>query len=189
MTRDDGRFLAAMTIVTRALPFGLSRILAPSDVGYLLISLGTFLLNLVFLALFRGTMRLDLSLAVTLAFGIAAVINYILNRVLNFRSHGAVGKQFVLFAVIEVSNYLVFVLGLTDLLAAMGVYYELARIVSACFEGVYLYCALRWLVFRDTLGSQSVAVPAEAANGGPGAGAEGEADTDAVGREAASREA
>lgn len=152
MKRENARFADAMTAVTRALPFGLSRIVSPSDVGYLLISLATFLLNLVLLALFHGTLRIMLPLAVSLAFGIAAVVNYVANRVLNFRSHGAVGKQFVMFTVIEVSNYLLFVLLLTDLLAAVGVYYELARIISACCEGVYLYCGMRWLVFRDTLG-------------------------------------
>lgn len=153
MTRD-ARFASAMTAVTRALPFGLSRVLAPSDTGFLLISLATFLLNLAFLALFHGAMRMALPLAVTLAFGIAAVINYVANRVLNFRSHGAVGRQFAIFTAIEVSNYLLFVLGLTDLLAAVGVYYELARIISACCEGLYLYGSMRWLIFRDTLPSR-----------------------------------
>lgn len=151
MTRD-GRFAAAMTAVARVLPFGLSRIVSPSDVGYLLISLATFLLNLVLLALFHGTLRMMLPLAVTLAFAIAAVVNYVANRVLNFRSHGAVGRQFLMFVLVEVSNYLIFVLALTDLLAAVGVYYELARVISACGEGIYLYCGMRWLVFRDTRG-------------------------------------
>lgn len=150
MTRENARFAGAMTAVTRVLPFGLSRYVGPSEVGYLVISLGTFLLNLVFLGLFHGVLRVGLSVAVTLAFGLAAVINYVLNRVFNFRSHDAVGRQFVLFSAIEVSNYLLFVLGLTDLLAAAGVYYELARVISACCEGVYLYCGMRWLIFRDT---------------------------------------
>lgn len=144
-----------MTVVTRALPFGLSRYVGPADVGFLLISLGTFLLNLVFLAFFHGELRVGLSVAVTLAFGLAAVINYVLNRVFNFRSHAAAGKQFALFAAIEVSNYLLFVLGLTDLLASVGVYYELARIISACCEGIYLYCGMRWLIFRDDTGAPS----------------------------------
>ena len=152
--KREARFAAAMTAVTRVLPFGLSRVLGPSEVGYLIISLGTFLVNLVLLALFFGTLRFPLSLAVTLAFGIAAVINYVLNRILNFRSHDAVGRQFSVFTAIEVSNYLIFVLGLTDLLHSAGVYYELARIISACCEGIYLYCAMRWLIFRDTLPSR-----------------------------------
>ena len=51
---------------------------------------------------------------------------------------------------VSASNYLIFVLGLTDLLSAVGVYYELSRIIAACCEAVYLYCMMRWVVFRDT---------------------------------------
>jgi hypothetical protein len=51
---------------------------------------------------------------------------------------------------VSASNYLIFVLGLTDLLSAVGVYYELSRILAACCEAVYLYCMLRWVVFRDS---------------------------------------
>ena len=150
MTRE-ARFAAAMTAVTRALPFGLSRVVTPRILGYLLINLCTFCLDLLLLYLFHGVLRLPLPAAVTLSFGSAAVASYVGNRVLNFRSHGAVGKQVVTFAVVEVSNYFVFVLGLTDLLAQAGVYFEIARILAACCEGVYLYCCMRWLVFRDTL--------------------------------------
>jgi hypothetical protein len=48
------------------------------------------------------------------------------------------------------------VLGLTDLLSAVGVYYELSRILAACCEAVYLYCMLRWVVFRDTADADAV---------------------------------
>jgi hypothetical protein len=69
---------------------------------------------------------------------------------LNFRSHAAVGAQLPLFIAVSASNYLIFVLGLTDLLAALGVYYELARVIAALCEAGYLYCLMRWVVFRDT---------------------------------------
>ena len=69
---------------------------------------------------------------------------------LNFRCHADVGRQLPLFVAVSASNYLIFVLGLTDLLSAVGVYYELARVIAACCEAVYLYCMLRWVVFRDT---------------------------------------
>jgi hypothetical protein len=60
---------------------------------------------------------------------------------------------------VSASNYLIFVLGLTDLLSAVGVYYELSRILAACCEAVYLYCMLRWVVFRDTADADADAVP------------------------------
>ena len=144
------RFAAAMTSITGKLPFGLSRVVAPSVVGYLLINLCTFFLDLALLAVFHGGLKLPLPVAVTLSYGSAGTVSYIANRVLNFRSHGPLGRQVPLYVVIMASNYFIFVLGLTNVLAAAGVFYELARVIAACCEGVYLYCCMRWLVFRDT---------------------------------------
>src|SRR5271165_548352 len=116
------RYAAAMTVVTRRLPFGLSRVVAPSLLGYLLINLCTFFLDLAVLAVAHGVLKwpLPVYLAVT------------------------------------ASNYLIFVLGLTDLLASAGVYFELARVIAAVCEAAYLYTMMRWVVFRDTLGAGKV---------------------------------
>jgi hypothetical protein len=73
--------------------------------------------------------------------------------VLNFRSHDNVGRQFPVYVAVSVSNYLIFVLGLTDLLSAVGVYYEFSRVLAACCEAVYLYSMLRWVVFRGSPGA------------------------------------
>jgi putative flippase GtrA len=143
------RFAALVAAITRRLPFGLSEVVAPSLVGYLLINLCTFFIDVGLLGLFHGSLRLPIPVAVTLSYGTASVLSYVLNRVLNFGSHEAVGKQFPLYVVVSGSNYLIFVLGLTDLLSTVGVYYELSRVLAACCEAVYLYCMLRWVVFRD----------------------------------------
>ena len=82
------------------------------------------------------------------------MISYVLNRVLNFRSHDDVGRQFPVYVAVSASNYLIFVLGLTDLLSAVGVYYELSRVIAACCEAVYLYTMLRFVVFRGSPGAQ-----------------------------------
>jgi putative flippase GtrA len=139
-----------MTAITRRLPFGLSEVVAPSLVGYLLINLCTFFIDLGLLGLFHGTFRWPIPAAVTLSYGTASAISYVLNRILNFRSHENVGRQFPVFAAVSASNYLIFVLGLTDLLSAVGVYYEFSRVIAACCEAVYLYCMMRFVVFRDT---------------------------------------
>jgi putative flippase GtrA len=144
------RFAAAMAAITRRLPFGLSEVVAPSMVGYLLINLCTFFIDLGLLGLFHGHFRLPPWLAVTLSYSAASVISYTVNRILNFGSHEPVGKQFPVYVLVSASNYLIFVLGLFDLLTASGVYYELSRILAACCEAVYLYCMMRWVVFRDT---------------------------------------
>lgn len=139
-----------MTAVAHRLPFGLSRVVAPSLLGYLLINLCTFFLDLAILGVAHGVLRWPLPLAVTVSYGTASLTSYALNRVLNFRSHAAVGAQLPLFVAVSASNYLIFVLGLTDLLAAVGVYFELARVIAALCEAAYLYCMMRWVVFRDT---------------------------------------
>jgi putative flippase GtrA len=176
------RFAAAMTAVTRRLPFGLSRVVAPSLLGYLLINLCTFVLDLSLLAAFHGGLKWPLPVAVTLSYGSASVISYVLNRVLNFRSHAAVGAQFPLFVAVSASNYLIFVLGLTDGLAAAGVYFEFARAIAALCEAVYLYSMMRWVVFRDTR-----PVPRGAASATSAAGATGNTPAaDATGVPAAS---
>ncbi len=87
------RFAALMTAITRRLPFGLSEVVAPSLVGYLLINLCTFFVDLGLLGLFHGTIRWPIPVAVTLSYGTASVISYVLNRVLNFRSHDAMGTR------------------------------------------------------------------------------------------------
>jgi putative flippase GtrA len=156
-----------MTAITRRLPFGLSEVVAPSLVGYLLINLCTFFIDLSLLGLFHGTFRWPIPAAVTLSYGTASVISYVLNRILNFRSHDDVGRQFPLYVAVSASNYLIFVLGLTDLLSAVGVYYELARVIAACCEAVYLYTMLRFVVFRGSPGAmgarEQVTAAAEAA--------------------------
>ena len=167
-------YAAAMTAITKRLPFGLSNVVEPNLLGYLLINLCTFGVDLALLGLFHGREKLPIPIAVTLSYGTASLLSYVLNRVFNFRSHADVGRQLPIFVAVSASNYLIFVLGLTDLLSAVGVYYELARIIAACCEGVYLYCMLRWVVFRDTAESRANADDdpgswegAAAATGGP----------------------
>ena len=142
-----------MTAITRRLPFGLSEVVAPSLVGYLLINLCTFFIDLGLLGLGHGTFRWPIPVAVTLSYGTASLVSYVLNRVLNFRSHDDVGRQFPLYVAVSASNYLIFVLGLTDLLSSLGIYYEFSRIIAACCEAVYLYTMLRFVVFRGSPGA------------------------------------
>ena len=151
------RYAALMTAATARLPFGLAEVIAPSMLGYLLINLCTFFVDLGLLGVFHGIARWPIPVAVTLSYGTASAISYTANRILNFHSHAAVGRQFPLFVAVSASNYLIFVLGLTDLLAGVGVYFELARVIAALCEAAYLYCMMRWVVFRDTRGSGDTA--------------------------------
>jgi putative flippase GtrA len=145
-----------MAAIARRLPFGLSGVVPPNIVGYLLINGCTFCLDLSLLTLFHGVFGVMLPVAVTLGYSIASLVSYTANRILNFQSHGSVGTQLPLYVGILTVNYLVFILGLVDGLAAIGVEYQAARAIAACCEGVFLYCCMRWLVFRDAMGSTPV---------------------------------
>jgi putative flippase GtrA len=166
-------FASAMQAIARRLPFGLSEVIPPNVVGYLLINGCTFGLDLGLLTLFHGGFKVWLPLAVTLSYSIASLVSYTCNRIFNFRSHGSVGTQLPLYVGILVINYLVFILGLVDGLNALGVEYQAARILAACCEGVFLYCCMRWLVFRDAMGNnpvgpQHVAEAADSSSGSVG---------------------
>jgi hypothetical protein len=62
-----------MTAVAHRLPFGLSRVVAPSLLGYLLINLCTFFLDLSILAVAHGVLHWPLPVAVTVSYGTASL--------------------------------------------------------------------------------------------------------------------
>jgi putative flippase GtrA len=130
------------------LPFGLNSVVAPTFLGFCLINGFTFGVDLMLLTALHGGLKLPLPIAVTVAYACAFTLSYALNRVLNFRSHAAVGPQFAVYVVVVVVNYLAFILGVSSLLVALGVEYRLARVVAGVCEAVYVYSAMRWVVFR-----------------------------------------
>jgi hypothetical protein len=71
------------------------------------------------------------------------------NKFFNFRSHAPAGKQFAVYVVVVVINYLVWILGVGSGLAALGLDYRISRLVAGACEAVYMYAAMRWVVFRS----------------------------------------
>lgn len=138
-----------MATIARRLPFGLSRIVAPSFLGFAVINGFTFSVDLGLLSLCHGVLRWPYPAAVTLSYLTAFTLSFVLNRAFNFRSHEALGPQTTKYAVAIAINYAAFVLGVGDGLTALGVEYQLARILSGLCEGVYMYSVMRWVVFRD----------------------------------------
>ncbi|RAS70249.1 putative flippase GtrA [Lentzea atacamensis] len=143
------RFHALMEVVVRWLPFGLSKIVAPSLLGFALINGFTFAVDLVLLTVFRSGLGLPVPVAFTVAYVLAFGLSFVLNRALNFRSHAPVGPQAGLYAVAILINYLAFILGVGSALAAIGVQYHLSRIVAGACEAAFLYSVMRWIIFRD----------------------------------------
>ena len=143
------RFSAVMAAIAGRLPFGLSRVVSARLLGYAVISTLTFSLDLALLTAFHGGLRWPLPVAVTAAYVLASGLGYLLNRTLNFRSHGAVGPQLTVYAAVVTVNFLALILGVSTGLTALGLDYRLARLTAAACECVYMYAAMRWLVFRD----------------------------------------
>jgi putative flippase GtrA len=139
-----------MAAIVRRLPFGLSRIVAPSLLGFAIINGFTFSMDLGLLSLCHGVLKWPYPAAVTLSYLTAFALSFVLNRAFNFRSHESLGPQTTKYVVAVGINYAAFVLGVGDALTAIGVEYQLARILSGLCEGVYMYCVMRWVVFRGT---------------------------------------
>lgn len=141
------RFAGFCAAVVRRLPGPLRRVVAPTFLGFALINSTTFAIDLLLLTLLRSGFGLPLPLAVTIGYVVAFALAYVLNRWLNFRSHAPVGPQTGRYVAVVVVNYLAFILGLSTGLAALGVPYQLARLAAGACEAVYMYCAMRWVVF------------------------------------------
>lgn len=153
-TRRGERFTAVMVAIVRRLPFGLARVVAPNMLGFAVISTFTFSVNLVLLIAFHGGLGWPVPVSITLAYLVGSGLGYLLNRSLNFRSHGAVGPQVGVYTVVATVNYFAWILGIGAGLAAVGVDYRLARVIAGACESVYMYAAMRWLVFRDAQAAQ-----------------------------------
>jgi putative flippase GtrA len=158
--------------VAARLPFGLSRVVSARLLGFAVISSVTFTLDLALLTAFHGGLRWPLPAGITAAYALSSGLGYVLNRALNFRSHGAVGPQLTVYAAVVTVNYLALILGVSTGLAALGLDYRLARLAAAACECVYMYSGLRWLVFRDTAGpGRDTAGPRRDTAAGDGAAA------------------
>ncbi len=149
-TARGERFTGVMAAIARRLPFGLARIVPPNLLGFAVINGFTFACDLALLTAIHGVLHWPVALSITLSYGTASGLSYLLNRALNFHSHGAVGRQVAIYAAVIIVNYLAWILGVGAGLAALGVSYQLARVVAGMCEAIYMYAALRWLVFRDT---------------------------------------
>jgi putative flippase GtrA len=123
-------------------------VVAPTFLGFCLINGLTFGLDLAFLTGLRGGMGLPVPIAVTVAYAFAFTLSYLLNRTFNFQSHAPVGPQVGVYVVVVAVNYLVFILGVCSVLTAIGAHYQLSRVVAGICEAVYMYSAMRWVVFR-----------------------------------------
>ncbi len=148
--RAPEQFLRLISFLHGRLPEALREWVPVTFIGYALINGSGFVLDITCLWVFYEHLHWYYPVAVTVGYAIAGLYSLLLNRWLNFQSHGSLTKQGGRYTIGLVSQYFIFILGLSSLLHWFGVNAEVARVVSACCEGVYLYLLMRWWVFKGT---------------------------------------
>ena len=124
-------------------------------------------MDLALLTAFHGGLRWPLPVGITASYALASGLGYVLSRWLNFRSHGAVSPQLTVYTAVVTVNFLAIILSVTTGLAALGIQYQLARLAATACECVYMYAAMRWLVYpRRGQPGRSTARSAAARTGG-----------------------
>ena len=141
-------FLRLITTIHSELPGFVRSRLPVTFIGYAIINGSAFFLDITCLWVFYNHFHWFYPVAVTVGYAIAAVYSFLLNRWLNFQAHGHVIEQGAGYTAGIISQYVIFILGLSSLLHWFGVNAELARVISACCEGIYLYVFIRLWVFR-----------------------------------------
>lgn len=144
------RFAIACEWVRRHLPGPLSRWIPANLIGFCALNLCTFSLDMALLTLLYRGAGLPNPVAISISYGTALTLAYLLNRWLNFRSHAPVGPQAASYVAVVAANYFVLILGVGSGLTALGVQFQLARLLAGLCEAAWMYCAMRWIVFRDT---------------------------------------
>ena len=142
------RFTRWCEAVVARLPFGLDRIVPATLLGFGLINSFTFGVDLLLLTLLHSGLGVPVPVSITLAYVAAFGLAFLLNRSFNFHSHAPMGTQAVVYAAVVLVNYLAFILGVGSGLVALGMEYHLARLAAGACEAVYMYSAMRWIVFR-----------------------------------------
>ena len=158
-------FLRLITAIHSVLPGFVRSRLPVTFIGYAIINGSAFILDIICLRIFNNHLHWWFPMAVTVGYAIAGIYSFLLNRWLNFQSHGHVVEQGAGYSVGLISQYVVFILGLSSLLHWLGMNATLARVISACCEGIYLYVFIRLWVFRSTPGSHKEAAPSDSPAG------------------------
>jgi len=142
------RFDLATATVWRRLPARVRDWVPQTLVGFVAINGFTFSLDLALLALLYDGLGVPHPVAISVGYGVAFTLAFVLNRWLNFHAHGDVGGQVGRYVLVVVLNYTVLILGVGSGLTALGVPFLLARLAAGLAEAVWMYSAMRWWVFR-----------------------------------------
>ena len=160
-------FADVTTRIRAAVPTRLQRVLPITFIGYAMINGSAFLLDMGFLAIITHFWKLPYSVAFSIGYALASVYAFFLNRWLNFREHGDLGKQSGKYVFVIASNYLIWIVGFASVLDWLGVHVMIARVIAACLEGLYIYLLLRlWVFPRRRCEADAVTVESPDDSGG-----------------------
>lgn len=143
------QFARLCAAVTARLPFGLSCVVPSTFVGFAAINGSTFAADLLILTVLHSHWQVPYAVAIGVGYAVAFALSFVLNRVLNFRSHDPVGRQTLVYLGVVAVN-LAILIAVSSGLEAVGVQYQVARVAAGACEGLFMYCAMRWVVFRGT---------------------------------------
>ncbi len=118
-----------------------------SAVRFVLVGGASFVADAGALFLLHGVLRLWLPLATVLAYGVAFVINFGLNRGWAFGSTGALGGQVHRYLWLVAANLVLTVVGVQGL-TWLGLVYLGSKLVTSTVLAVLNYVAFRRWVFR-----------------------------------------
>ncbi|WP_298886755.1 GtrA family protein [uncultured Serinicoccus sp.] len=130
------------------LPAPVARVVPETAIGFAAISGTTYAIDLTLLAVLFDVLHWPYPLAVTTGYVVAFGLAFLLNRWLNFQSHGPLGRQTGRYVVTVLANYVLFILALSTTLEWLGVQYLAARLVAGACEAVFMYVMMRSFVFR-----------------------------------------
>lgn len=122
----------------------------PTAIGFAVLSSFTYAIDLSLLSLLFDGLGVPYPIAVTVGYAVAFSLSFLLNRWLNFQSHGSVSRQSGRFVLTVVANYLLFILALSTTLEALGINYFAARLIAGACEAVFMYVMMRVYIFRGT---------------------------------------
>lgn len=132
------------------LPARLRRIVPPTAIGFAVLSSLTYAIDLALLSVLFDGLGVPYPVAVTVGYVVAFSLSFLLNRWLNFQSHGSVSRQSGRFVLTVVANYVLFILALSTTLEALGVNYFVARLAAGACEAVFMYVMMRAYIFRQS---------------------------------------
>ncbi|HYZ07365.1 MAG TPA: GtrA family protein [Pseudonocardiaceae bacterium] len=141
------RFGALMSGSVRLMPAWLRRAVPADMVGYLVLGVVTFAVDVVLLVLLDRLTPLPLPVCVVTADTLAWALHFQLNRTLNFRSRAPAGPQALRYGVV-VCGCLAISAGVTSGVAELGAHLAVARLVAGGCIAACGYVACRWWVFH-----------------------------------------